>query len=619
MSKVSDLNWVGEEMEDQCDSGSVSDRASASPKSLVKSSGEKRHLVAEEKHEVARKRVKMRDLESVLRRGGTNNHSPKSVKDEGGKVSSRCGEGLGTSQVTEEPVTSIIDGSHEDEFERSISPVEGNCKPVQLDLNTEICSANKLESDVNSKHTGETKETVEGSLLRQHETSSDYHAYSKGLDLNLNAEDLSSTVNLNPFYPYKNLDQLKPVDASECASSTGPLEEKDSLRLWKEMKQNGFLSSSHGGIPIPKQRGRKSKNDVLKKKLELAKKEQVDRFTKIAAPSGLLNELNPGIINHVRNRKQVHSIIEALVRSGRAENSHVANKHGGHSKGEMKEIGYGKGLGCSDNLGVPQLSYSSENVAPSALLERKQTTGFPMLMMNKSSNFISENEEEDRDLGMSGGLCKKNFVSNANSSSQDDGLALRLSSTTSKASEITFMSNEDSTAFSSVTSLSVKAATVASQWLELLHQDIKGRLAALKRSKKRVQAVINTELPFLIRKEFSSNQENNPYLTNSPIADMHLSKWSTLFGQMDKALCEEEQQLEIWLNQVKEMQLHCEHGLQHVQWNAPHSSENLGATDIISRSNKPDTSERELAVRAAAASIYSTCNFLLAKENVSCC
>lgn len=37
---------------------------------MYQSSGEKRHLVTEEKHEVARKRVKMRDLESVLRREG---------------------------------------------------------------------------------------------------------------------------------------------------------------------------------------------------------------------------------------------------------------------------------------------------------------------------------------------------------------------------------------------------------------------------------------------------------------------------------------------------------------------------------------------------------------------
>ncbi|KAF6176462.1 hypothetical protein GIB67_011396 [Kingdonia uniflora] len=34
--------------------------------------------------------------------------------------------------------------------------------------------------------------------------------------------------------------------------------------------------------------------------MEIAKKEQVARFSKIAAPSGLLNGLNPGIINHLQ-------------------------------------------------------------------------------------------------------------------------------------------------------------------------------------------------------------------------------------------------------------------------------------------------------------------------------
>lgn len=36
------------------------------------------------------------------------------------------------------------------------------------------------------------------------------------------------------------------------------------------------------------------------------------------------------------------------------------------------------------------------------------------------------------------------------------------------------------------------------------------------------------------------------------------------------------------------------------------------------RTEKADSSQKELAVRAAAASIYSTCNFLSSKENVSC-
>lgn len=73
----------------------------------------------------------------------------------------------------------------------------------------------------------------------------------------------------------------------------------------------------------------------------------------------------------------------------------------------------------------------------------------------------------------------------------------------------------------------------------------------MRRSKKRVRAVINTELPFLISKEFLSDQENNPYsmqnsadgFCNRATAEMHQGRWGTLFGQMDKALSEEEKQL----------------------------------------------------------------------------
>lgn len=75
--------------------------------------------------------------------------------------------------------------------------------------------------------------------------------------------------------------------------------------------------------------------------------------------------------------------------------------------------------------------------------------------------------------------------------------------------------------------------------------------AALRRSKKRVRAVISTELPFLISKEFPSNEENDPYVAKSlpdessviSTADLHQARWTKLFDQMDKALAEEEKQL----------------------------------------------------------------------------
>lgn len=72
-------------------------------------------------------------------------------------------------------------------------------------------------------------------------------------------------------------------------------------------------------------------------------------------------------------------------------------------------------------------------------------------------------------------------------------------------------------------------------------------IAALQRSKKRVRAVIHTDLPLLISQEFSSNQENEPCAMLAgrcnANAELHRARWSSLFDQMDKSLTEEEKQL----------------------------------------------------------------------------
>ncbi|KAM0043020.1 hypothetical protein Hdeb2414_s0010g00336411 [Helianthus debilis subsp. tardiflorus] len=375
----------------------------------------------------------------------------------------------------------------------------------------------------------------------------------RNFDLDLNSQDVSISFNHEPIHVYKNYENVQSRDAlSECGSTCPPMGEKDSMRIWKEMKQNGFLSSSHGGVsvpPMPKPRGRKKGNEsVIKKKIEIAKREQVDRFAKVAAPSGLLNELNPGIINHVRNRKQVHSIIENLVRSSRNKNK----------KGEIKR-----------DEGNVTHSYAS------------QQTSF----------------------------CR---------STGNDVLELKLSSASTMASENTsFLSNDESENISTVDFLSVKAACVASQWLELLHEDLKGRLAALRRSKKRVQDVTQTELPLLISRELSSSQENNPFV-NKENYDLHKFRWTALFDQMDKSLSEEEKHLENSLNQVREMLMHCEHGLLK---SPPANGLQQQATlqnNYMFQKVEPIL-DKDLAVRAAAAAIYSTSSFLQPAENLPCC
>ena len=143
----------------------------------------------------------------------------------------------------------------------------------------------------------------------------------------------------------------------------------------------------------------------------------------------------------------------------------------------------------------------------------------------------------------------------------------------------------------------------------------------MRRSRRRVRAVITTELPFLISKEFANNQENDPFaakmtagISTSKPADPHRARWTALFDHMDEALSEEEKQLESWLNQVKEKQVLCDQGLQQVNWNSTYGLQQMGTSENDSRVTGLDGSEKELAVNAAAASIYSTCNFLLSES-----
>ncbi|KAJ8537192.1 hypothetical protein K7X08_035593 [Anisodus acutangulus] len=533
--------------------------------------GEKRGRVeVEERTGLCHERVKMRDLESVLRR---------EEKTE-----------IGTGKLVTDPALRLID----------------------LNANG-VASSNATASHVEEAY----KFASLGKKDNGHEGDS---MKSKGFALDLNAEDVSSSINHESSYPCKNSAYLKSKDDFECASSVGPLDENESMRIWNEMKQNGFLSHTHGGAPMPKLQGRKSKIAGMKKKIELAKKERVDRFAKIAAPSGLLNGLNPGIINHVRNSKQVHSIIEALVRSEKRENAHGRSKVSSNlTKGGLKDNSERK----KDQENIDGPGASRFNPALEDLPGSRCTSGY-LTSLNKSISMFP---------GGDGGSCmvdtmvtgKMVYHPNPNIDTEDDALALKLSSSTIASDNTSSLSNEEPANLESVNSLSIKAANVASQWLELLHQDIKGRLAALRRSKKRVRAVIQTEFPCLFSREFSSNQENSSYGTQSSsvghldnaTAHAHRARWTALFDQMERSLSEEERQLESWLNQVRQMQLQCEQGLQ--KYGAPYGLHQLGILQNDCRLEKSESSEKDLAVRAAAASIYSTCNFLSSMENLPCC
>ncbi|KAB2083764.1 hypothetical protein ES319_A05G290700v1 [Gossypium barbadense] len=483
----------------------------------------------EERHEISPKRTKMTDLNSVICSEENNAQNSKSLKRRESRHQLQLsGEEVEVSQVTEVPINFNFD-SYRTNGEKLLAVVH----PVSLslDLNTEICTAINESSDINP----ECEENFDKLCSQESRCVT-----SNGIGLGLNVEDVCSSIN-HELIHQKHVKSSKTRNVSDCGSSLGLVGEKDSLRVWKEMKQNGFLSSSHGGLSmqsglvstshggrsVPKHCGRKSKNDTLKKKMELAKKEQVDRFTKIAGPSELLNGLNPGIVNHVRNRKQVHSLIDALVKSEKLENLHPGSKQASHVQSGTKDDDSNKYQGIMD--GEPPNITSISNKA----------RGYPV-PMHKSISSTIEKKSRNGELSMLSPL------------GEDDTLTLKLSSSTKAfESAACSLSNEESANITSATSLSVKAATVASQWLELLQQDIKGRLSALQRSKKKIRAVVTTELPFLISKEFSSNQGSDPNVkrnaadgfSHDATAEMHRARWSAMFDRMDKALSEEEKQL----------------------------------------------------------------------------
>ncbi|ESW33345.2 hypothetical protein PHAVU_001G062900 [Phaseolus vulgaris] len=563
-------------MNEDCNSGTASLLSSLTNSKIA---GEKRGITHAEHN--ARKRVKMKDLGSLAHSEETN---------------SRYSEFKIKKENTVQWSLGALESSQQGKIGRNALPEEVNFADRPLDLNAE---ANK---------SGGYVEVTEESLTEKQDKGHGTLVVSRGINVDLNAEDVSSSVNLDPAGSSRGRNSLKLKDVSESGSCVGPLEEKDPMMKWQQMKEYGFWSPSHAGIPKPKQRGRKSKSEMLKKKMELAKREQVNRFTKIAAPSGLLNELNPGIINHVRNRKQVLSIIENLVRSEKHESTSTASKQAAH-----------RIHGSLEASKRDQENVAEEGVLPSSS-GNKQPRKFPVTM-NDSSSLILEGKVCDHDTSTAEKGSLKSCMTQSTNIMEDDVLALKLSSETRASMSSTNLSNDESSNVTTVSSLSLKAATVASQWLELLHQDIKGRLSALRRSRRRVRSVITTELPLLISKEFANSQDCDPYtmkmfagLPTSQIADMHGSRWTALFNHMDEALSKEEKQLECWLNQVKEKQLLCDQGIQHVNWSVAFGLQQLGNSEKNSRSSTFNSSEKELAVNAAAASIYSTCNFLLSER-----
>ncbi|PKA53188.1 hypothetical protein AXF42_Ash009918 [Apostasia shenzhenica] len=320
----------------------------------------------------------------------------------------------------------------------------------------------------------------------------------------------------------------------------------------RRWKETKIDGFSSGFLGLPP-RTKPWRSEFKQKKDEKVENINLDKYTTYSAPTGLNSGLNPGIIKRVRNSKQVNSIIKSMLQSEEPEEQEVHGAAGQLRKGSNETIN-GRG----------RHGYSLEHEGCNAA---------------------------------------------------DDDVTRASQQVSSKTMDEFLMTEED------LASLPIKAATVAWQWLEMIQLDIKGRVAALRRSKKRIKHVIQTELANLLSKDFSDNQENDELPTaNSSmstsfrknILDIHVAQWKALFSRMELILFQEGKDLEKWLRQVKELQSKCEEGLKYVKVNGLTHAGSMA--DVSDLKNK-EPWEKGCAVRAAAASIYSTCNLILTGKN----
>ncbi|XP_037497266.1 uncharacterized protein LOC105638833 isoform X2 [Jatropha curcas] len=295
-------------------------------------------------------------------------------------------------------------------------------------------------------------------------------------------------------------------------------------------EHNPEIMPSNGVTPMPKQRSKKCRTDLPVEVKKVEKVQEINKFTEIDAPSGLLNKLNPGIINRIRSSEQVFKVINALVRRDEIGFGNVQK-----AEAECN----GKGSGENNGQGSNSLSCTSQ-------VETFSGTEDRLFQMK------SEHEEDISNLEVP-------MIKVENEDEKDESFTSNMKSESVSSSA----SNEKSANKASVSSLS-QEGTVSSEWLQFLYRDAANRLAALRRSQMRVQNVIQTELPSIVAKEFPPNQENEQLpAVGCPVSatmKMHLAKWNPLFHQMDNALKEEAKHLEQWLNQVREMQLHMNDG-----------------------------------------------------------
>ena len=114
-------------------------------------------------------------------------------------------------------------------------------------------------------------------------------------------------------------------------------------------KINPGTTSSVGMLPTPKKHSEMRRIGGPKGLLKVLKVEPTNMYSRISPPCGLLNDFNPGIINRIRSSKQVFSVIQDYVRRDTIGNIDIPSKQEKRS-GENDTIGCPNRSSGSDQL-----------------------------------------------------------------------------------------------------------------------------------------------------------------------------------------------------------------------------------------------------------------------------
>ncbi|KAG6543686.1 hypothetical protein Mapa_014870 [Marchantia paleacea] len=341
---------------------------------------------------------------------------------------------------------------------------------------------------------------------------------------------------------------------------------------------------------------KKAQRESLKVKRSMS---MAGKFKRLSEPSGFLGDFNPGIIQRVRNTQQIHAVLGALVG---VATSKVVNEVSRSSR-EVLDIRF-KDARCISGAGThfnPDPIDVKPHLGVQGSIAEKDTVCSARLpedpkQLNLVQNVSHGVEESDRKISLhqcevpdeisrkSEGLILdrrprevQSVLHTTVEDSQPPTVSLDRGRNdvgpyelfTSKPEHLdthlheSFPMDENNarsarTSTNPPAACSTAAAGFAAQWLGLLTLDIKGRLSALKRSRRRVRALLVSgqfgnakaiasvgnvgaegSYPAESMRVISDPADYITWASEQTRVESQVDKWRALFTNMDGVLCME--------------------------------------------------------------------------------